>query len=262
MSILGALGSKTLSRVYYANYLASVIFTVLRLCLTPWAFPRSVRNVLARQILFTGVEAVHFISIVAFMVGISVVAQAQIWLSRFGQSNLLGDLLVLIIIREAAPLLTNLVVIGRSGTAIATELGHMKISGETRLLDAQGIDPFIYLVVPRVLGVMFSVFFLTIIFIVVSFTSGYITGILLDPKTGQPAIFIKSVFEALQVKGVVNVTAKTFIPGLLTGAICCIEGFSVKNAVTEVPQATTRALVRSVLALFGTSALISVLTYL
>jgi phospholipid/cholesterol/gamma-HCH transport system permease protein len=235
--------------------------TVLWLALHPRYWKRTVRNVLARQILFTGVEAVRFVSLVALLVGLSVVVQTQMWLSRFGQSALLGPLLVAVVIREIGPLLTNFVVIGRSGAAIASEMGNMQVTGEVHILDAQGLDPMTYLVLPRVIGVAVSVFCLTVVFIVVSLCSGYLSGLLMQANPGSPDLFFKSVFKAVQPADVVNLLAKTFIPGILTGVICCAEGLSVEGSITEIPQATTRGLVRSVMALFITSALVSVLTY-
>lgn len=245
----------------YASRIASFAAFVLARSLAPGTWRRTVRNVLARQILFTGIEAVLFVSFVALLVGISVVAQAQIWLARFGQKAFLGDLLVLVIVREAAPILTNFVVIGRSGTAVAAELGNMTLAGEVELLEAQGIDPFSYLVLPRVLGIMLSVFCLTCFFVLVSFAGGYVTALLLGADPVHPALFVRNVLASMDASAVFSVIAKTLVPGLATGAICCYEGLRVKAAVTEVPQASTRALVRSVAALFITSATVSVLTY-
>ncbi len=262
MRILAAPATSVARPWRYASLVASLVTSVLWLSIRPSTWRAAVRNVLARQILFTAVEAVLFISFVALLVGISVVVQAQVWLTRFGQRGLLGDVLVMVIVREAAPLLTNFVVIGRSGTAIATELATMKVSGQIQVLDSQGVEPFIYLAVPRVVGVMLSVFCLTFVFIVVSFASGYMTGLMLGADPDPPALFMRNVFRAMHTPAVVSVAAKTIIPGLATSAICCIEGLSVTSAMTEVPQAGTKALVRSVAALFLTSAVVSLLMYL
>jgi phospholipid/cholesterol/gamma-HCH transport system permease protein len=258
---LAALGKGTRRWLDKLSYLMAVVWTVLRVSATAGAWPRTVRNVLARQILFTGYEAVSFVGTVAVVTGLSVVLQSQVWLNRLGQSALLGPVLVLVVIREVGPLLANFIVIGRSGTAIATELGSMNVRGEVGVLDAQGLDPFTYLVIPRVLGVAISVFCLAIVFVVVSFLSGYLSGLLLGVGSG-PVVFLNSVMEAVRPSDVFSLLAKTWIPGLLTGAICCIEGLSVSKAVTEVPQAATRAVVRSITALFVTSALVTMLTYL
>lgn len=262
MSWLGRVGGVFNRQAYKVMHLTALIASVLWVSLQPRYWKRTVRDVLARQVLFTGVEAVRFTSLVAVLAGVSIVVQAQVWLSRVGQSALLGPLLVAVVIRELGPLLTNFIVIGRSGAAISSELANMRVGHEIRVLDAQGLDPFTYLVVPRVVGVALSVFGLAVVFIVVCFVSGFFFGVLMGGNTGDPSIFIHSVFKAIRPADVANLLAKTFIPGLLTGAICCTEGLSVQGAITEVPQATTRGLARSVGALFVTSALVSLLTYL
>ncbi len=262
MNAVGQIGKLVAGKWNTLTYLLALVFATLVMAVKPRYWPRTVRNVLARQILFTGVEATRFISLIALLVGVSIVVQAQIWLLRVGQFELLGPILVAVVIRELAPLLTCFVVIGRSGTAIAAELGNMRVHGEIRLLDAQGLDPFSYLVLPRVLGMMVSVFGLTVVFVVVCFASGYLSGFLIGASPGLPMVFIDSVLGALEPRDVIAFLTKTIIPGLLTGAICCAEGMSVRGAMTEVPQATTRSLVYSVGALFIVSALISLITYI
>jgi phospholipid/cholesterol/gamma-HCH transport system permease protein len=259
---LESVGAETRRRAGVLTHLLAVAWSVLCVSVHARAWPRTVRNVLARQILFTGYEAVTFVATVAVMVGLSVVLQTQLWLNRLGQSALLGPVLVMVVVREVGPLLANFIVIGRSGTAIATELGNMNVNGEVRVLDAQGLDPFTYLIIPRVLGVAISVFCLTVVFVVVSFISGYLSGLLLGAGSGRPGVFFDSVIGAIRPSDVLNLLAKTWIPGLLTGTICCVEGLSISTAVTEVPQAATRAVVRSITALFVSSALVSLLTYL
>ena len=259
---LSNIGERVVHWLEAQRHLVALVWAVLRVAAEKSTWPRTVVNVFTRQILFTGIEASRFILLLSLMVGILIVVQTQVWLAKVGQSGLLGPVLVMVVVREVGPLLVNFVVIGRSGTAISIELGNMKISGEVRLLDALGLDPFIYLVVPRVLGMAISIFCLTIIFIVGSFVSGYFSGLLLGASVGRPSLFTMSVFRAVQPADVFNLLAKTFIPGLMTGAICCAEGLSVSAAVTEVPQATSRALVRSVGALFVISALVSLLTYM
>lgn len=138
----------------------------------------------------------------------------------------------------------------------------MNINGEVRVLDSMGLDPFVYLALPRVLGVALSVFCLTLVFIVVSFAGGYVCGLLVGANAGDPTLFLTSVFKAIRPVDVISLLAKTFVPGLLTGAVCCVEGLSVRQAFTEVPQAASRAVVRSITMLFVTSALISVITFL
>ena len=244
------------------SYTVSVAASVLWVALFPRHWRRTVRNVLARQILFTGFQATRFVATVSLLVGVSVVIQVQVWTAALGQSALLGPVLVMVIFREVGPLLANFIVIARSGTAMATEMASMRVLGETHVLDAQGIDPFIYLILPRAMGAAISIFCLTVIFIGVSVLGGFLGGILLGANTGGPWRFIESVFGALAPADVFNLLAKTLLPGLLMGTICCIEGLKIKGFATEVPQAASRAVVKSIMALFITFAVVSLLTYL
>lgn len=261
MNFVASIGQRTLNRLAAVNYLAATVGSLFRLACCPSHWPRTTRNVFARQLLFTGVEALGFIALIAFMVGISVIAQAQLWLGKAGQTALLGKILVIVILRELAPLLVNFVVIGRSGNAIATELANMKINGEVNLLESQGIDPLLYLAMPRVLATALSVLCLTIWFVVLAFIGGYGSGVLLKIGTGDPAAFVTTIFQALKPADIINLLLKTLISGTLTAVICITKGLSVEKAVTEVPQAATQAVVSSIAALFVVSAVISVMTY-
>jgi len=260
--LLNRIGAQVIARIQAARHLLSVVGCAVGLALRPSYWPPTTRNVLARQVYFTGIEAVRFVALVGLLVGGAVVLQAQVWLTKVGQSALFGPLLVAVVIREIGPLLTNFIVIGRSGTAIASELASMKVNRELRVLESQGLDVFTYLVLPRVIGVMISVFCLAVIFIVVAFLGGYGTCVLLGVRIGGFGLFAESVAKAINPRDILNVLAKTLVPGALTGAICSVEGLSIEGVATEVPQAAGRAVVKSVGALFATSAIVSVLTYL
>jgi phospholipid/cholesterol/gamma-HCH transport system permease protein len=260
-AFIGKIGENALNRTRSTAHLFALLWSVLCLATRKAAWPRTTRNVFSRQILFTGVEALKFVSLVAILTGLSVVIQAQIWLGKTGQSQMLGTILVIVIIRELAPLLVNFIIIGRSGTAIATELGNMKVLGEIHLLECQGIDPMLYLLVPRALAMSICVFCLTIWFIVVSFGGGYLYGILAGVGTGAPNLFIANVLKAVHWPDAVSLLAKTLLPGFMTAIICATEGIGVSGAITEVPQAATRAVVKSIAALFIISAIVSILSY-
>lgn len=256
------IGSTAVDRVLGIRYLAAVIAAVMRNAALPSSWKAPVRDVFARQIYFTGVQAVNFTLQVGLLVGVSIVVQVQLWLSRVGQSKLLGPILVTVVIRELGPLAANLIVIGRSGNAVAAELGGMQFRGEVRVLEALGLDPLIYLVLPRVLGMAISVFCLTIVFIAGSLVSGYICGGLFGVRVGPPGLFVDSLAGAIGLADVFNLLVKSFGIGLLAGAICCIEGLRVGTDANQIPQACTRAVQGSILALFFVSAVVSLLTYL
>lgn len=262
MSILGQIGAKTIGRATRAARTTALVWAVLVQALRPKTWTAPLRNVLARQILFTGLEATGFVSLIAVIVGVLVVVQAQYWLMRLGQTALIGPILTAVVLRELGPLLTNFVVIARSGTAISTELANMKVHGEVRALDAMGIDPFVYLVIPRVLGVAASTFCLTILFLAVTFIGGFICMWVIELGDIDMGLFFSNIIGAVTVTDVFSLLAKSILPGMLTGAICCDEALAVGAAATEVPIAATRGVMRSVAALFVASLLISMMAYL
>lgn len=262
MSFISRIGNAAISRMAYIIRLAAVCGAVISNAAQPSAWSRVTRSVFARQLLFTGVEAMGFISLIAIMAGISVVVQLQARLADFGQSDLFGSVLVIVIVREVAPLLVNFIIIGRSGAAIAVELANMRVLGEIATLEAQGLDPLRYLVMPRALAMMISIFCLTIFFVVIALAGGFLSGLFMNLSGDPLKTYGDSVARAFHPGDAFNIMAKTLVPGLLTAVICAIEGLSARGAITEVPQSATRAVVKSVTSLFIISAIVTVLTYI
>jgi phospholipid/cholesterol/gamma-HCH transport system permease protein len=260
MSFVAVIGRRALEELRDLGHVTAVVSAVLLLAARPSTWRRTVRDALGQQIFAVGAESVLALSLVAFVVGIPVVVQVDYWLREIGRSALLGPVLVTVMVREAGPILVNFVVIGRAVSVIAAELGSMKIAGEVRALDAQGLDPFLFLVLPRVLGVAVSVLCLSVLFVILSLLGGYLFGRVLGLNTG-PAEFFDSVARAIGPADVWNVTAKALLPGLLSGAICCVEGLNTPETTAGIRQSMTRSTQRAVVALFVTSAIISVLTY-
>jgi phospholipid/cholesterol/gamma-HCH transport system permease protein len=243
------------------RYLAAVLGTTLSLSAQPRRWGRAVRGVFNRQFFSYGVESVRFILILAVLVGISVVVQLGIWTGRLGQSQKLGPLLVVVVARELGPLFANFVLIVRGGSAIATELGLMKVGGEVRVLEAQGLEPLLFLVMPRVLAMALSAFCLTVIFVFVAFASGYGFSVFFGHANLNPSGFLISIFQAVHPFDAIGLLVKCLLPALLTGVICSTEGLSVEGGVTQVPVAAKRALTLSLFALFLTSVMVSLLAY-
>ena len=244
-----------------AQYLGAVLGATLFLGAQPRRWGRTIRGIFAQQLLLFGVESVRFILVIAVLVGISIVVQLDVWTGKLGQSQKLGPLLVVVVARELGPLFANLVLIARGGSSITTELGLMKVGGEVRVLEAQGIEPLPFLVMPRVLAMAVSAFCLTVIFVLVAFASGFGFGALIGQGNSDPSVFVNSVFKAIHPFDAIGLLVKCLLPAMLTAVICCTEGLGAEEGVMEVPLAARRALARSLGALFLTSAVVSVLTY-
>ena len=258
---LAAVGKMTRQFFGDLQYFAAILGTTLVIGAQPRQWRRTVRKVFAEQLLQFGVKSVRFVLVLAVLVGISVVVQLDVWTGKLGQSQKLGPLLVAVVARELAPLFANFVLIVRGGSAIATELGLMKAGGEVRVLEAQGIEPMPFLVMPRVVAMAVSAFCLTVIFVVVAFASGFGFGAIIGQTNPDPSVFTMSVFKAVRPFDAIGLLVKCLLPALLTGVICCSEGLSVEGGVTDVPLAVKKALARSLGALFLTSVVVSFLSY-
>ncbi len=262
MRLIARLGAEVWAQWHELRHAAAVIGTVFCVCVHPRCWVRTVLKAFARQVLAIGVEPLWFVGAVAVFVGMSVVVQLTFWVGEAGQSQLVGPLLVAVVARELGPVLINLIVIVRSGSAMTTELGVLKINGEVRALEAQGSDPFLHLVMPRVLGMAVSTFCLTIIFILLAFASGFLFAAWMGKGSRDLFLFVDTISSAVQPKDIFNILAKSIVPALFASASCCIGGLGVGGSVAEIPQATQWALTRSVAGLFVISAVVSLLTYL
>jgi len=213
----------------------------------------AIRMVLLRQLYFTGLEATYIIVIIAVIIGIVIIAQVESLVGYNG--SLTGKILVWVVLRELAPLLTAIIVIARSGTAIATELGSMKINGEIESIEMLGIPAESYLVMPRIVGVTASMFVLTVHFVLAIFVGSFIVA-----SVGwhiPPDHLFQGIMASLGVKEIVMLFSKSIFFGLFVSSICCWYGLGVGQNSTEIPQAATRAVMSSLFAVFLLDGLIT-----
>lgn len=214
-----------------------------------------------RQIYFTGVEALKVVALVSLALGTVTIVQIGTQLASMGVGiEFMVPILVLVIFRELGPLLTAIIVIGRSGTAIATELGNMVIAQELEAIQAMGINPVYFIVTPRIIGVTTAVVCLTAVFIAVGLGGGFWVSKLILPIT-LPA-FLQELQNSLKADDLLFGFLKSLIFGLLIALTCTYHGLTVRHSPIEVPQAATRGVVSAMLFCFGTNALLTVLFYL
>ena len=202
--------------------------------------------VVIRQILFTGVEALPLIGFIALAIGGLVIMQGYNMLSSFGQGIWVHKILVQVVVVELSGIITALVVIARSGTAISTELGNMVVSREMNLLKSIGIAPIGYLVVSRIIGVVIAVIVLTMYFNVIAVLGGWLFSQFFTHLEFRA--FMNDFFSVLKLSNVLNSLLKTIVFGLIIAVTASYQGMSVQRASTEVPQRTIRAVVFSIFA--------------
>lgn len=258
-SLLRALGDPAVDLASYVTDVAAISGeTMLALTRSAGRIRPVVRDVLWRQVYFTAVRAAPFTLLLALLVALAVAAQSPF--SAAAGGDVVGKVLVATLVRELAPLLTAWIVIARSATAIAAELATMRIEGEVDALVGMGIDPFEYLVVPRVLGAAVAVVSLTVLFL--AFSIG--ASALLSPLLGGPAphVLLGHVIGALRPADAVALAAKTVLPGTAIAAIACHEGLRASRSTTQIPPAVTAAGVRSFALVFVWNTVVTALLYL
>ena len=241
--------------------MAAIVSAALLAAVRPSYWRRTVRHVFAREVVSSGVEAIGIVGILAVALGMLLVLQYEAWLGPVGQSRWLGPLFVAVIVRELAPLLVNLVVIARSGSAIAAELALVHVTGEDRVTEGQGIDTLDYHVTPRVLALMLSVLCLTLIFVCLSFLSVFVLGQWIGAKTGSFADFAQTTLGSISAGDAAGLLLKSSLPAMLTACVCCVEGLGAGDTAAEAPRASRIAVQRAVVLLFVVSSMVSIATY-
>jgi phospholipid/cholesterol/gamma-HCH transport system permease protein len=214
------------------------------------------RKVLFKQIYFTGLQASGIIVTIAVLLGAVIITQVVSLVGTNG--SLTGKILVWVVLRELAPLLTAIIVIARSGTAIAAELGSMKINGEIDAIEMLGIPSDRYLILPRILGVTLSVVILTFYFVLSSFMAGFLISSFGWHIPYQQ--FVQGIMLSLGAGEVIVLFSKSLIFGLFVSATCCCYGLNVGRSATEIPQAATKAVMTSLFAVFFLDGLITYLS--
>lgn len=215
----------------------------------------AIRNVLFKQIYFTGLEASGIIVTIAVILGAVIITQVVSLVGNNG--SLTGKILVWVVLRELAPLLTAIIVIARSGTAIAAELGSMKINGEIDAIELLGIPSDRYLILPRILGVTVSVVILTFYFVLSSCIASFLIASFGWHIPYQQ--FVQGIMLSLGAHEVILLFSKSLIFGLFVSATCCCYGLRVGRSATEIPQAATKAVMTSLFAVFILDGLITYL---
>jgi len=252
--MLASLGRWVISRF---NLFAVIILTIVQAGRDYLASFRqgrtAIRTVFLKQVYFTGLEGSGIIISIAVILGTVIIAQVVSLVGDNG--SLTGKILVWVVLRELAPLLTAVIVIARSGTAIAAELGTMKINGEIDAIEMLGIPTQRYLILPRIMGVSTSVVILTLYFVLTAFIGSFIIASIGWHLPYDQ--FIQGILSSLGVKEVAVLFTKSLCFGLFISSTCCCYGLSVGRSATEIPQAATRAVMTSLFTVFLLDGLIT-----
>jgi phospholipid/cholesterol/gamma-HCH transport system permease protein len=230
-----------------------------------WAMATSLKN--PRRIRWTetlvvaeraGVDALPIVALISFIVGLVMAFQAAIPMKMFGAEIYVANLIGIATVRELGPLMTAIVLAGRSASAFAAEIGTMKINEELDALNVMGMDPVKFLILPRVIASTLITPLLTIFANLV----GILGGAVVIVSLGYPLVaYYNQVVNFVTWQDFTGGIVKCFVFGILIAATGCIRGYQTARGPAAVGEATTRAVVSSIILIAVFDGIFSIIYY-
>ncbi len=211
------------------------------------------------QMVKMGVDSLPIVSLIAFFVGLIIAMQSAYQLKQFGATIYVANLVAVSLLRELAPLLTSIIVTGRSGSAITAEIGTMKVSEEIDALRTMGLNPVKYLVVPRALAMLIMLPCLTVVADFVGIFGGYIISI--STLTITSVRYIDQTISALVLTDLMSGLVKSVFFAIIIAVNGCYQGFGVSGGAEGVGKSTTRSVVVSIFLIIVADVLFTALFY-
>jgi phospholipid/cholesterol/gamma-HCH transport system permease protein len=201
-----------------------------------------------RQTYFIGMKSIFVVTLTGAFTGMVLGIQGYYSLAKFGATGFLGPAVALSLIRELGPVLTAIMITGRAGSAIAAEIGIMRISEQIDALETMDVDPIRFLVSPKLAASLVSFPLLTAIFDVVGILGGYVTGSLL--LNMNPVLYFSRIESSVVLHDVHGGFIKALVFAAVVTTICCFQGYSTHRraggfGAEGVSASTTTAVVQS-----------------
>jgi phospholipid/cholesterol/gamma-HCH transport system permease protein len=194
-----------------------------------------------RQMVRVGVDSIPVVFLTTLFTGMVMALQTFNGFARFHAEDFVGSVVALSLTRELAPVLTALMVTGRVGSAMAAELGTMRVTEQIDALTALGTEPVQYLVVPRVAASIVMMPLLVMLGDAVGMYGGYLVAVQL--LGANPVTYIDNSFQFLEVSDVTSGIVKAAVFGLIFSLVACVRGYYTEGGAEGVGRATTRAVV-------------------
>ncbi|HPV83000.1 MAG TPA: MlaE family lipid ABC transporter permease subunit [Nitrospira sp.] len=206
----------------------------------------------------SGVNALPIIALIGVLLGLILAFQSAIPMRRFGADIFVADLLGIAMLREMGPLITAIILAGRSGSAFAAELGTMKVREEIDALRTMGLEPVRFLVVPRVIAAVAMIPVLTVF----ANLFGLMGGAIVMRSLGYPLVtYVNQVLSAVTVGDLMGGLLKSFVYGIVVAAVGCLRGLETRTGASAVGQSTTSAVVSGIVLIAIVDGLFAVVFY-
>lgn len=231
-----------------------------------WTFVAPVRGKRLRwagaihQMVLVGVNALPVVCLIAYFIGLILALQGAYEMKKFGAMRYVVDLVGVSITRELGPLMTAIIVIGRSGSAFAAEVGTMKVGEEIDALVTLGLNPIHFLLVPKLLAMMLMMPCLTMI----ADLMGVLGGASFAYSSMGMGVFpyLRATGDALVMRDIVTGLIKSLVFGMVIVQIGCYEGFTVTGGPEGVGKSTTASVVTSIFSVILVDVIFTAFFYL
>ena len=260
MSLTIRIGRGTLNGLTYLGGLAQLVgraayYTVVApLRGRPLRLDRAIHQAMA-----VGVEALPILSLITFFIGVILALQGAYELRKFGALHYVASAVAISMTRELGPLMTAIVVIGRSGSAFAAEIGTMKVTEEIDALETMALNPVQFLVTPKFLAMILMMPCLTTWADFMGILGGSLFGVT-SAGFSFPG-YINATLDALYLRDIVSGLIKSVMFGMTITAVGCYEGFSTGAGAEQVGRSTTSAVVMSIFLVIAVDLVFTALFY-
>jgi phospholipid/cholesterol/gamma-HCH transport system permease protein len=238
----------------FITFLGHLFVTMFHTLLNP-------KNIRFKEMVYhihhSGFNALVIIGLTSFLVGMVIAYQGAVQLAKFGADIFIVDTVGISIVRELGPMITAIVIAGRSGSAYTAEIGAMKITEEIAAMRTMGFDPYNFLVLPRIFALMIALPLLIFFSDLIGILGGMVaSGMQLNISFGQ---FIDRLYEVLEVKHYILGMIKGPVFAFLIAAVGCFRGFQVSDNTESIGLHTTASVVNSIFLVIAFDALFSVI---
>ncbi len=193
-----------------------------------------------------GVDALPIVALISFLLGMILAFQSAVPMKRFGAEIFVADLIGLSMLRELGPLMTAILLAGRSGAAFAAEIGTMRVNQEVDALTTMGLDPVRFLVTPRIIAALM----MTPLLVLFANVVGLVGGALTMTTFSIPFVtFLKEVDSAVTMNDFLAGFVKSFVFAILIAGIGCLRGLQTRAGASAVGDSATRAVVSGIILL-------------
>src|SRR5438105_1545464 len=221
------------------------------------------RRIRWKDVLYTceqvGVNALPIVALISFLLGIILAFQSAVPMKQFGAEIFVADLVGLSILRELGPLMTAILLAGRSGAAFAAEIGTMKVNEELNALTTMGLDPVRFLVVTRIIAALLMMPLLVIFADLIGILGGALTMVSFNIPISA---FLHEVDSLVDVKDLLAGLAKAPVFAILIAGIGCLRGLQTQTGASAVGISATRAVVSAIILLVVVDGIYAFVYYL